>query len=90
MLQAGRAIACYAAALKTTQGLFNMLRLVPAILLSFIASFAHAVEEEPPIESGMTGVYVFLVLFVICCIWFVWYLRKNQNRRPEEKEGDKF
>ena len=67
-----------------------MLRLIPATLLTLVASLAHAVEEEPPIDSGMTGVIVFFVLFVLCVIIFVWYTMKAQKTPKEKKEGDKF
>lgn len=65
-----------------------------AAALSFLwlfSSFALAAEEaEPPLQENMTGVWIFVVIAVLCVLWFGWYMWKNQKKPESEKEGEKF
>ena len=68
-----------------------MKKLLPAIVPFLYTAAAFAAEEaEPPVESNMTGVIVFLVACVACVALYVWYTMKAEKKSPSEKEGDKF
>lgn len=67
-----------------------MLRLIPATLLSLVATLVHAVEEEPPVETSMTAVVIFFVLAVLCVGAYVWFTVRNEKQPKEKREGDKF
>ena len=59
-----------------------------SLLLFYCSAYAQSAAANDPEPASLTGVIIFVVLFVVCCVGFIWmvYAAEKKKKQGNMKE----